>query len=146
MKVIVEIDANCIDPEIVIKINEMTNEVNEILQNLSISNQKFIAGFHEGCIQLIDTTELIRIYSADKKVYAQTLTSEFVIRLRLYELEERLDKKLFVRISNTEIVNMKAIKNIDLSYVGTISISISNGETAFVSRRYVTKIKKILGI
>ena len=37
----------------------------------------------------------------------------YIIKHRLYELESILDKKLFVRISNSEIVNFNDVKNID---------------------------------
>lgn len=146
MKIKVEIDTTCKEPEITLRTNEMTDEINEMIQKLSAYQHKILAGFQEDTIQLIDLTEIIRIYSADKKIFAQTQSSEFVIRLRLYELEERLDKSLFVRISNSEMVNIKAIKKIDLSYAGTISITLSNGTTTYVSRRYVKKIKQVLGI
>ena len=69
-----------------------------------------------------------------------------MIRLRLYELEERLDDRKFVRISHSEIVNLKMVKSLDLSYVGTICMELSNGELCYVSRRYVSKIKRILGL
>ena len=65
--------------------------------------------------------------------------------MRLYELEERLDNR-FVRISNSEIVNLKKVKSLDLSFVGTICMELSNGEVSYVSRRYVSKMKKILGL
>ncbi len=43
---------------------------------------------------------------------------EYAIRYRLYELEAALDKKQFLRISNSEIVNVKKIRDIDLSIIG----------------------------
>ena len=60
--------------------------------------------------------------------------------------EERLDNNLFVRISNSEIVNLKKVKSLDLSFAGTICMELSNGDVSYVSRRYVSKIKKILGL
>lgn len=69
----------------------------------------------------------------------------YQVRLRLYELEERLDNR-FVRISNSEIVNLKKVKSLDLSFVGTICMELSNGEVSYVSRRYVSRMKKILGL
>ena len=65
---------------------------------------------------------------------------------RLYEIEERLNPHQFVRISNSEIINLKRVDNFDLSFTGTICVKLSNGTTTYVSRRYVAKIKKILGI
>jgi len=69
-----------------------------------------------------------------------------VLRLRLYELEERLRPFSFVRISNSEIINLKRVRSFDLSLVGTICVTLSDGSKAYVSRRYVPKIKEVLGI
>lgn len=68
------------------------------------------------------------------------------MRLRLYELEERLNPHQFVRISNSEIINLKRVNNFDLSFTGTIRVKLSNETVTYVSRRYISKLKKILGI
>ena len=52
----------------------------------------------------------------------------------------------FVRASNSCIVNIEKIDNLELSYSGTIEINFKNGEKEFVSRRYVPRIKNYLGI
>jgi len=64
----------------------------------------------------------------------------------LYELNEALDKKQFLRISNSEIVNVKKIRDIDLSIIGRICIRFEDNTQTYVSRRYIPKIKKHLGI
>ncbi|MEE3451384.1 MAG: LytTR family DNA-binding domain-containing protein, partial [Acutalibacteraceae bacterium] len=69
-----------------------------------------------------------------------------ILRQRLYELEEQLNKYSFVRISNSEIINLKKVRNFDLSLSGTICVTLSDGTATYVSRRYVSKIKKVLGL
>ena len=64
----------------------------------------------------------------------------------MYELEDRLDKSCFLRISHSEIVNLKKVRRFDLSLSGTICVVLADGTTAYASRRYVSKIKDILGI
>ena len=95
---------------------------------------------------MLEQAELIRIYANTGKVFAVTEKGEYTLRLRLYEIEERLNTHQFVRISNSEIINLKKVNNFDLSLTGTICVRMSNGTTTYVSRRYVSKIKKILGI
>lgn len=146
MQIKVEIDEKCKETEILIKTAEMTEEVQETIQKLSVSWQKLLAGFAGDEVELLDASKILRFYTANQKVFAQTEEKEFMVRLRLYELEDRLDKRMFVRISNSEIINLKAIKKIDLSFSGTICITLTNRETVYVSRRYMTKIKDVLGI
>ena len=66
--------------------------------------------------------------------------------MRLYQVEEKLTGRRFVRISNSEIINLNKTANFDLSFAGTIQVKLKNGDVTFVSRRYVSEIKKILGI
>ena len=89
---------------------------------------------------------MIRIYAGSGKVFAVTEKGEYTVRFRLYEIEKRLNHNQFVRISNSEIINLKKVNNFDLSFTGTIRVELTNGTAAYVSRRYVSKIKKILGI
>ena len=86
----------------------------------------------------------LRFYTQDKGVLAQTEEGSFPVRLRLYELEQRLDATRFVRISNGEIVNLDRVTALDLSLTGTIRMTLTGGVYAYVSRRYVKKIKQTL--
>ncbi len=89
---------------------------------------------------------MIRIYLNSGKVVAVTDKGEYVLRLRLYEIENLLLTDQFIHISNSEIINLKKVNNFDLSFTGTICVKLSNGVTTYVSRRYIPKLKKILGI
>jgi len=86
----------------------------------------------------------LRFYTDGKGVSAQTSTATYTVRLRLYELEERLDPRKFVRISNSEIVNLDRVTAVDLSLAGTIRMTLDGQAAAYVSRRYVKKIKETL--
>ncbi|MCL1995975.1 MAG: LytTR family transcriptional regulator DNA-binding domain-containing protein [Defluviitaleaceae bacterium] len=145
-KVRVEIDENSKEPEVIIRTDKITDEVHNIIQRLSDADGKTLYGFKEDVMKILDISEIIRIYSAIKKVFAQTKDDEYVLRMRLYELESRLDVTQFVRISKSEILNLRAIKKFDFSITGTIAITLSNGTTSYASRRYVANIKKVLGM
>lgn len=146
MKIEIKLDENCLETKVIIITEKMTDEITALMQRLSEATPQEIVGFDGEVVLLLDPTEIVRIYSAVGKVFAVTDKKEYVLRLRLYEAEERLSGKGFVRISNSEIINIKKAKKFDLSTIGTICVSLSNGDISFVSRRYVTKIKKTLGI
>lgn len=62
-------------------------------------------------------------------------------------MEERLDRGAFVRVSHSEIVNLKQVTALDLSWAGTIQMTLCGGAAVcWVSRRYVPKIKEALGL
>ena len=146
MQVEIKIDSSYTEPKIILLTASMTEEVNGIIQKLSEQNPRIISGSKDGKIKVLEPDELFKIYACNGKVSAVTANGEYLLRLRLYEAEERLNPAQFVRISNSEIVNLKKVKNFDFSFTGTIYVELTNGTTTYVSRRYVSKIKKILGM
>lgn len=146
MKIEVKLDENCTETKVIIIAAKMTEEISALMGRLSSETPQTVIGFDGDVVSLLEPSEIIRIYAAVGKVFAVTEKKEYSLRLRLYEAEERLVGKGFVRISNSEIINVRKAKKFDLSTVGTICVSLSDGSVSFVSRRYVTKIKKTLGI
>ena len=146
MKVEIKIDDSYIEPKILILTAAMTEDVNLILNKLSENTPQVISGCKNEKIEVIEQEDLIRVYAGSGKVFAVTEKGEYTVRFRLYEIEKRLNHNQFVRISNSEIINLKKVNNFDLSFTGTIRVELTNGTAAYVSRRYVSKIKKILGI
>lgn len=146
MKVEVKIDEQFQEPLAMIYTAELTDEVNAAVKSLSESESDIITGFNDGNAKILDPSEIYRIYSENQKVLAVTDKGIFQIRARLYQLEERLKSCKFVRISNSELINLKKTEKFDLSLAGTIHVKMKNKQSTYVSRRYVTRIKEILGV
>ena len=148
MKLNIEIDTNIEEPVALITTPRMTEEVTRVVDFISKLDDitTVISGIRDDKVELLEQESIFRIYAEEGKVFARTESGLYQVRLRLYELEERLDDSKFVRISNSEIVNLKKVKSLDLSFVGTICMELSNKEVSYVSRRYVSKIKKKLGL
>ena len=146
VQVEVKLDMMATEPKVIILTNRMTEEVHSIVQMLSETEPKLIAGFREETVTVLDEKDILKIYAANGKVYAVLPSGEYTLRLRLYEIEERLKPQHFVRISNSEIINLKKVKSFDLSFTGTICVVLSDGSKTYASRRYVSKLKEVLGI
>ena len=146
MQVEIKIDSSYLEPKVVILTAAMTEDVNIILNKLSDQEPQILSGSKDHKIEVIDQADLIRVYASAGKVFAVTQKGEYALRLRLYEIEERLPPHQFVRISNSEIIHLKKVNHFDLSLTGTICVKFADGTTTYVSRRYVSKLKKILGI
>ncbi len=146
MQIEIKVDENCAEPKIIIVTDKVTPEVKSIIKKLSEDAPQMIIGFQGDTATILNEADLYRVFAANGKIFAVTDADEYVLRLKLYELEQRLDKGSFVRISNSEIVNLSKVRSFDLSFVGTICITLINGAISYVSRRYVAKIKNMLGI
>ena len=110
MQIEIKIDTSCTIPKLLIVTDKMTEEVNEIVKKLSEDTPKVITGFQEEVAQIIEPQNISRIFANNGRVYAVTNQGEYTLRLRLYEIEEQLCIPNFVRISNSEIINLKKVK------------------------------------
>lgn len=146
MQIEIRIDETCKEPRIVVITDKMTEEISSLVRKLSAQQPAAIMGFREDIAEILDPSGIYRIFALGGKVFADTDRGEYTLRLRLYEAEQRLDERMFVRISNSEIINLKNVKGFDLSFAGTICVTLSNGAVTYVSRRYVSRIKQVLGI
>lgn len=146
MQIKIELNSMYKEPEIVIFTAEMSDDIDRVFKLLSDEKPKIIAGIKDDRVEVLEPADIIRVYANSKRVFAVTDNGKYTLKLRLYEAEERLDKGDFVRISKSEIVNLKKVKSFDLNFAGTICVRLSNNEVTYVSRRYVAEIKKVLGM
>ncbi len=146
MEVEIRIDSSCSETKVVIVTSEITDEITELAKKLSENTSRVIVGYNNDIMTIIDEDELIRIYAENGKVFAETESETYSLKQRLYEIEEILGGKRFVRISKSEIINLKKVRHFDLSLTGVVCVKMSSGSVTYVSRRYVGAIKKVLGI
>ena len=146
MKLEIKLNAACAEPLVTVQAEEITPEVDEIVHRLTQETPRLLTGSRDGRLEILEPERIYRFYASGGKVFAVTEKGEYTLRQRLYELEASLDSRQFVRISNAEIIQLKKVEHFDLSITGTILVRLSDGSTTYVSRRYVGRIKQILGV
>lgn len=141
-----KLDPSRQDVTIQVTAPQRTPQVEELLRRLSALGRAPLQGWRGEEMTPLPQDKVVRCYAQEKRVYASLGNGDapYLLRERLYELEELLDPTLFVRISNGEIVNLDQVRAVDLSLTGTIRMTLTGGECAYVSRRYVKKIKETL--
>lgn len=145
MKVEIRVTPEREAPGLILEVPALTPQLEALAQRLSGLDDGTLTGFQGERAFLLDTASLTCLYAQDKGVYARREDGEvFSLRFRLYELEERLDNHTFVRISHSEMVNLKRVAALDLKLSGTIRMALTDGTECYVSRRYVKKIKEAL--
>ena len=146
MKLELRIDPALSETEVTVRAPARTPEVNALLDGLSAGDAPLLGFCPDGTAVPLAPEELLRFYGEDKDVRAQTVEAVYTVRERLYELEQRLAGHSFARVSHSEIVNLKRVTALDLGLTGTIRMTLSGGVTVYVSRRYVKKMKEVLGL
>lgn len=147
MKVEIRIDPDCKEPTAVITAPALTDDVRRAADLLADPDSPdVLAGFRDGTARILRLADIRRVYASGGKVYAETKDGAYTLRMRLYEAEKRLAGSGFIRISHSEIVNLAEVERFDLSLSGTILVQLADGTTTYVSRRYVPKIRQVLGL
>lgn len=134
------------DVKVTIRAPAATPEVEALAASLAAAGTGAIPGFRGTEAALLETADILRFYGEDKEVRAQTAAGTYTVRLRLYEIEERLAGRRFARISHSEIVNLGKVTALDLTLTGTVRITLADGTVCWASRRYVKRIKEVLGL
>lgn len=146
MNIEIKIDEKIKENKIIVQVNEMTDEISNIIDLLKSTNKEKLKVYLDEELYFINESDIETVYSSDGKVFIKANDKDYQSKMRLYELESILNKKTFLRISKSEIININKVKSINTSLIGTIVITFFNGNKTYSSRRYISKIKEFLGI
>ena len=144
MKLELNIDEKVKEILVVISANRIDKEVQDLISYIEYSSE-YLIGIVEDKASIIDIDEIIRVYIEDRKTFVVTLKDTYVVKKKLYEVENMVTRN-FIKISQSEIANIKFIKNLDFSNTGTIVIKYKNSDISYVSRRMIKEFKLKLGI
>lgn len=143
-KILTDISKKYNETKVIIEAPEMSEEVQNIITSLSCQIPKQIVCDRNNEIYFIDINDVICFFSNSKTNFVRTFDGEYRIRHKLYELEELLDKKKFIRISKSCIININQVSCFDTSIIGTIVVKFKNKTQETVSKRNVAAIMKLL--
>ena len=132
------------DEKVVIYAKEESNRLNELKSRIERSSAE-ILGYNGSEIKKLDILEIQYITITSGKVFAVCAKEKYLLRERLYSLEEKLPS-YFVRINQSCLANIKKTERFDTSISGTLKIRFKNGDTDYVSRRQLKAVKERIGI
>ncbi|MDY5584419.1 MAG: LytTR family DNA-binding domain-containing protein [Arcanobacterium sp.] len=147
IKVLLKIDPEEQNERVEIFAREYSEQIRQIEQAANNGSELTqLVGITGTSHQLIQTVDATLFFTRNKRVWVRVNGIEMQLRQRLIELEDRLNPKQFVRISQSEIVNLKHIQSLDFSIAGTISLKLKDKTTCYVSRRSLANFKRQLGL
>ena len=131
--------------QVIIECRKADDEVMKLKNHIELFDNKLTARLEDKTF-LINPTDALYFESVDDRTFLYTADKVYEIRHRLYELEEILSDRDFIRISKSQIVNINCIKSLMPELNRSLSATLSNGEILTVSRRYVKSLRNLLGI
>lgn len=138
------IDQKIEKEKVVIYAKQNTEKIADIINKISLEDKSKIIGFIDTEVFILQINDIWSFYIENNKVYAKSKDKLYKIKYRMYELEEMLKNTSFIRISNSEIINLKTIESLNLGSTGTVIFKFKDGSTTYASRRSINKIKDYL--
>lgn len=131
-------------PEILeIRCHEISDEVREIVAFVK-SRQGQLTGTADDRMYEIAVSDIFYIESVDNKTFIYCKNREYETKQKLYELEEMLRDKHFLRVSKSVLLNLMKVSSIKPALNSRFTAVLFSGEQVIISRKYVPELKKAL--
>ena len=145
MKVSVDISPEYKEPYAVIHTDKVTEEIQRMIDIFSVSEAPITALQNEEDIVVLQSKEIymVRVEDGDTVIYGEK--NKYRSKKRLYELGAQLGSQ-FMQISKTTLVNLSFMDSIEAGFSGTLLVKLKNGCSDYVTRTYLPKFKKYLGL
>ena len=126
---------------------ELATKLSALLQQLSADGEPLqrIMLKSSGRITFLKTSEITWLEAADNYVRVHSGKESHLIRETMTNLEGRLDRKQFVRIHRSVIVNIDAVAEIRALFHGDHSVLLRDGTELPFGRSYREKVESMLG-
>lgn len=126
-----------------IRCHSISDEVREIIAFVK-SRQGQLTGIADERQYEISISDIFYIESVDNKAFIYTKSKVYETRQKLYELEEMLSKKHFLRVSKSTLLNLMKVSAIKPALNSRFTAVLQSGEQVVITRKYVPALKKAL--
>ena len=145
MKINLDIDGKYDDIEVIIRAPHLNNDIERMVAMMRMIDMQ-IAVRKDNETVLLDTDKILYVEAVDRKTFVYTNVDTYESELKLYELEQQLIERDFLRISKQSIVNLSKIRSLKTDVNRKIRITLQNGEQIVVSRMYSDELRRKLGL
>lgn len=143
MKVLIECEEDN-ELEVVIRCNKIDDEVRRIIS--LFEDKHFIIGKLDNRSYQIKIDDIYYLEANEDRAFIYCEDKVYETNLRLYELEDQLDPRLFVRISKSILLNLNKLDNVRALLNGRYEALLINRERLIITRHYVSSFKEKFGM
>lgn len=133
------------EDEIIIRCKTVDEQLLKLIYGIRAGQEKLTVTMDDKLFQ-VQPSQVYYFEAVDNRVFAYLEKEVCETKLKLYELEKRLEGTDFFRASKSTIINLAKVKNISPAFNGRFEACMKNEEKLIVSRQYVPILKAKLGL
>ncbi|MBR3039271.1 MAG: LytTR family transcriptional regulator DNA-binding domain-containing protein [Lachnospiraceae bacterium] len=145
MKIEIDIDEKYPDIGVKVTTPALTPEVERIVSLIRIVDMQIPVKKDDETV-LLDASTILYIEAVERSTFVYTEDETYESGLKLYEFENQLSQRDFIRISKQGLLNLKKVKSLKADINRKIRVTLLNGEQIVVSRMYSDELRKRLGV
>lgn len=145
IKIIIEKIPDGVEPEIIIKCNEVDDSFMQLIHSIKSTSKKLV-GLIDSRMHIVEPSDVYYFEAVDNKVFIYCKEKVFESKLKLYEIEKIYENGDFFRASKSTILNIAKINSVRPLFYGRFEALLLNGEKVVISRQYVPVLKRKLGL
>ena len=145
MKIEIEVDEKYSDIGVKVTAPSLTPQVEKLVSLMRIMDMQIAVKKGEETF-LLDADKILYIEAVERNTFVYTKEDIYESGLRLYEFENRLLEKDFIRISKQGLLNLRKVKSLKADINRKIRVTLLNDEQIVVSRMYSDELRKRLGL
>jgi DNA-binding LytR/AlgR family response regulator len=131
--------------EVFIAYPEKNKIVERILSFLKTIDTR-VECFTDESVKMINASDIYYIESLDKKTFAYCENANYLIKSRLYQINEKLSGSSFVQISKYCIININKLENFTPLANSHLMAVLTNGAQLYVTRKYIAGLMHALEV
>lgn len=132
------------DVEIIIRYNEMNDDLLHLISYLKSKNQTLMVFKDRTQLITLSPDDVDYIESIDDKTFICSKNEVYQMIMTLSELETKYEASGFFRINKSTIVNLYKIASLKSSPGGKIEVTLKTTEKLIVSRHYAPLLRQKL--
>ena len=145
MRIDIDINDQYPDTSVTIYAPRLSQDIEKMIAMMRMLDMQ-ISAERNGETYILDANQILYIEAVERKTFIYTETDMYESELKLYEVEEQLLERDFLRISKQSIVNLRMIKSLKADINRKIKLTLKNGEQIMVSRMYADELRAKLGV
>ena len=145
MKIEIDINEKYTDLGVKVTAQDLTPDIERIVSLMRMMDMQ-IPVKRDDETMLLDVDEILYIDAVERNTFIYTKDNTYESALKLYEFEQQLPERDFIRVSKQSILNLRKVKSLKTDINRKIRVTLLNGEQIVVSRMYAEDLRKRLGI